>query len=255
MTEECVSVIERLLQCDVTIARACLLTVSNRHGMMLTLAPMTLLAIKSGFSSGYAGEGPTGLSRVLRLLDGHGVEIEEIAVEAALLDRLDESALTKSDINEMGSVRPIRPQQWREYLNDNDADSPSLSRIWRDAPAVIPFAIVDPRIIDLAISFWRSPDERLMTGYRRLEGIVRTRTGIDDHGCGLFSAAFMATPAPLVWKGVTPSEQKGRAQLFVAAYMAFRNPRAHRELKSPTSSLLSEFLLLNHLYSLESSAE
>jgi hypothetical protein len=36
--------------------------------------------------------------------------------------------------------------------------------------------------------------------------------------------------------------------------MAHRNPRAHREIREDPIALLSEFLLLNHLFNLESSA-
>ena len=47
---------------------------------------------------------------------------------------------------------------------------------------VVPFAIVDGRLVDLALSFWEEPDHRLVTGYRRLEDIVRERTGLQEHG-------------------------------------------------------------------------
>lgn len=36
--------------------------------------------------------------------------------------------------------------------------------------------------------------------------------------------------------------------------MAHRNPRAHKEMEDQALSLLSEFLLLNHLFLLESRA-
>ena len=48
------------------------------------------------------------------------------------------------------------------------------------------------------------------------------------------------------------SERVGRANLFAAIYMAYRNPRAHQE--NPKAELLEEFLLLNHLYRLERAA-
>ena len=51
-------------------------------------------AVKSGFASGYGGEGPAALSYALQLLEAHGVELEEVEVSADLIERLDDSALT-----------------------------------------------------------------------------------------------------------------------------------------------------------------
>jgi hypothetical protein len=116
---------------------------------------------------------------------------------------------------------------------------------------VIPLALVDERLTDLAISFWENPDVNLMTGYRRLEDLIRRRTQLDEHGAKLFSQAFVGAKAKLAWPGLDPSEQVGRANLFVGTFMAFRNPRAHRELSHRECDALQEFLLLNLLYKLE----
>ncbi len=105
--------------------------------------------------------------------------------------------------------------------------------------------------MDLALSFWENSDDKLLKRYRRLEDIIRERTGIDEHGVKLLSKAFSGTTPRLSWKDVDDGERAGRANLFTAAYMAHRNPRAHRELKTDSVEQLSEFLLLNHLYRLE----
>jgi hypothetical protein len=123
--------------------------------------------------------------------------------------------------------------------------------LWREFPSVVPFSVVDSRLFDLAISFAENPDEKLLTGYRRLEDIVRERTGLDEHGARLFTKAFLDSGAKLQWKALDVGERTGRANLFIAAYMAHRNPRAHRELRNDLASHLTEFLLLNHLYRLE----
>ena len=116
---------------------------------------------------------------------------------------------------------------------------------------VIPLALVDPRIFDLALSFWTEPDAKLFAGYRRLEGIVRERTDIDEHGQRLFVKAFGGDDAPLYWKGVSGGEQDGRVGFFSAAFKAYRNPRAHRESDEGPKHLLDEFLVLNHLFRLD----
>lgn len=126
--------------------------------------------------------------------------------------------------------------------------------VWQNFPAVIPFAIIDTRIVDLAMNFFERPDENLLTAYRRLEDIVRKRAGSREHGSRLFNEVFLSRATKLGWNELEPGEQDGRASLFTAAYKAHRNPRAHRELGQQSGSQLSEFLLLNHLYLLERQA-
>jgi hypothetical protein len=51
---------------------------------------------------------------------------------------------------------------------------------------------------------------------------------------------------------IAEGEKSGRAMLFSGTYMAYRNRRAHREIKdSHFAAQLSEFLLVNHLFRLE----
>jgi hypothetical protein len=134
--------------------------------------------------------------------------------------------------------------------------SEGASKVLRENfPPVIPLAIIDTRIIDLAMNFFEHPDETLFTGYRRLEDIVRERASSKEYGSKLFSQVFLSQTPKLGWDEQPDSvEHKGRGGLFTNAYMAHRNPRAHRELKLHRDYLLSEFLLLNHLYLLERQA-
>lgn len=80
---------------------------------------------------------------------------------------------------------------------------------------------------------------------------MRKRTGIDEHGTKLFSQAFCGQAPKFYWKDIDSGEQAGRVNLFTATYMAYRNPRAHREFEKHSHGQLAEFLLLNHLYLLE----
>jgi hypothetical protein len=59
----------------------------------------------------------------------------------------------------------------------------------------------------------------------------------------------------LIWTDVEPAKQNGRAQLFIGTYFAFRNRRAHRELRQHANEALQEFLLLNHLVVLEKASQ
>lgn len=257
-SKDCQDAIMRLLQYGDKITHARILTCAETyckgHCFLLTVGVGDLVAIKSGFSSGYRGEGPRTFSYVLQLLNAHGVEIEEFEVGESVIERLDSSSLTRSDINKLDAARPVRPARWSDYIFDKDWDREKGGTLWEEFDPVIPLGIIDSRIIDLALSFWEDPDDKLLTGYRRLEDIVRERAGIDQHGAKLFGQAFVGDVAKLGWKGLGRSEQTGRGNLFVAAYMAHRNPRAHRELEEYANSQLTEFLLLNHLFLLEKEA-
>jgi hypothetical protein len=249
---ECKDGVMRFLQFGDRISRAWILTHDNFHCLLLTINDRETVAVKSGFSSGYPGEGPRTFSFVLTLLRFHGAELDEYDVSADILERLDLSALTTADIEGIDNARPIRPIRWPDYISEADRAKPD--DLWRDFPLAMPLAIIDTRISDLAMTFSDRPDETLLSGYRRLEDIVRKRTGSKEHGTKLFHQVFFTEPANLRWDGINSGEQKGRASLFTAAYMAHRNPRAHRELKQHKENLLSEFLLLNHLYILEREA-
>ncbi len=191
---------------------------------------------------------------MLQLLDAHSASIDEYEVSPELIERLDASALTRTDIDKLASAAPVRPTRWHGYVFKEHWEDDRSGKLWGEFPPVVPFAIIDRRIADLALSFWDGPDDKLLTGYRRLEDIVRRRTGVDEHGAKLFSQAFAGRTARLGWKDSDVGEQAGRSSLFTGAYLAYRNPRAHRELGDQAREQLAEFLLLNHLYVLESAA-
>ena len=254
-TLSCVEAVKRFLQCNDHITKAKILTNENYHCFLLTLEEIDLVAIKSGFASGYAGQGPSGLSFVLQLLKVHGAEIDEYAVSPMMFRRVDESCLTVGDIDRIGKMRPVRPIRWHNYIVDQDWEAANDGTLWRDFPPVIPFSIVDTRIMDLALSFWEGADDRLLIAYRRLEDTIRKRTGLEEHGAKLYSQAFMPPDSRLTWQRVGAAEQIARANLFVGAFGAYRNPRAHRELTEGPDSQLAEFLLVNQLYRLEKEAK
>lgn len=178
----------------------------------------------------------------------------EFTVDPGFIERFDQSALTRADLanldNAQASLTP-----WLEYINEWDWNRIKEGTLWYySCLPIMPFAIIDKRIVDLAMSFWEDPDEKILTGYRRLEDVVRERIAVNEHGVKLFTAAFRGSPPRLAWKDCSPSEQEGRTSLFIGAYMAYRNPRAHRELKRDSTASLNEFLLLNQLFLWETDA-
>lgn len=126
--------------------------------------------------------------------------------------------------------------------------------IWAEINGTVPFALIEPAIFDLALKFQAQPDAMLLAGYKRLEDRVRERTKLKSHGGRLFSDAFLSGNAPLYWKNIDDAERIGRGNLFTGAFAAHRNPRAHKYKRQSYKDVLSEFLLMNHLYKLEREA-
>lgn len=259
----CLDVIVGLIQTGRRIDRVRLLSApGGGHGVHAFLIDYEgeRVAVRSGLSSGYPGEGPRTLSTALALLDRHGHEMEEIGIDSRVMQRLNDAALTAKDLLK---IEASRSSVWNryDYLYDQHLPGRKNTSLWSDHfPCVLPFAAIEPDVIDLALDFWAEPDARLLTGYRRLEDRVRTLAGLHEHGVKLFQKVFLNDPPCLKWDVRDKSEQVGRAQLFVGAYMGFRNPRAHREpgedwSKGQQSGLLNEFMLLNHLFRLAQEAK
>jgi hypothetical protein len=251
VSAHCLNAIRRLIQFGDLIPSALLLTCENRHAFLLTQASEGLIAVRSGFASGYSGEGPRSLSEAISLLQQYGTEIEERNVRSAVIDRLDSARLTLRDIEGVQSSAPVAHVRLYDYVLAEHVEVNRSGHGWHGMPITMPYAIIDARLADLARDFLVRPDECLMAGYRRLEDVVRTRTGLNDSSTALFSKAFVVDKAVLGWDIDNESERKGRGQLFVNVFMAYRNPRGHRELVHPPSDTLCEFLLLNHLFGLE----
>jgi hypothetical protein len=86
---DCRTAVLQLLFYGHRIASAKILTHDSSHCLLLRVGESDLVAIKSGFASGYSGEGPQSLSFVLQALMAFDVEIEEYEVPEEYLARLD----------------------------------------------------------------------------------------------------------------------------------------------------------------------
>lgn len=255
ITFSCLKALTSLITAGIRIKQAALISCAQNHAFILIDEFDATIAIKAGFGSGYSGEGSRGLAAALELLRRHAVEIEEFQVDAKFMGRLALSCLLQKDIEFIRAAQPLRPSRWYDYIYDQGleiADQPHL--LTQYYPIVIPFAIIDTRILDLAIAFSLNEDTTIISAFRRLEDIVRKRTGLPGEGTRLFSKAFMQEDSPLKWDVPDDGELKGRASLFSAIFMAFRNARVHREPQSEQNKALREFLLVNELYRLESEA-
>jgi len=101
------------------------------------------------------------------------------------------------------------------------------------------YALLDPRLIELRARLETDADGRLNRGYRRLEDMCASDRTEAARRQALFRRFEGAAP-PLVWDVPDASEGTGRALLFKGVYMAYRNPRAHREMAR--GQHLAEFL-------------
>ncbi|EHR0555782.1 TPA: TIGR02391 family protein [Vibrio vulnificus] len=221
------------------------------HALILNVDTDVTIAIKSGFTSGYSGEGPRSFSYVLSILKKFTEEIDEYLVPHKLIERIDKSALTEKDMVWLSEQRPVRPQRWYDYIYERHYSELNVRQYF---PAEIPLALIDPRLYEIALSFKVNPDNALLAGYRLLERLIKDKSGLtQETGAKLFSKAFQGEDAPLYWDGLDGSEVKGRATLFSSVFMAYRNRRAHQEPNDDIHEDLREFMLLNQLFILEMS--
>ena len=261
----CVHALRRVLAWSEQPRSIRLLTSERIHAFLLTFECEIPVAIKNGFSSGYSGTGPSALADALELLRAFNFDVEEVEVRREVLARLSASALTWTDLDDIESAEPVRPMRWYDYIYAIYGGRRSKTSVWDQFEPTMPFALIDPRLADLALDFPSAQDHVLLDGFRRLEDCIRERTGLAEHGTKLFSQAFAGDESRLTWPGpakgrgsksalIDKGEQAGRAQLFIGAYQAFRNPRAHRTLVVGAAEALREFILLNQLFRFESDA-
>lgn len=259
-TESCILAVSRLIHFGDVINKANLLSYFENscgsHSLLLTVNEYTSIVIKSGFSSGYSGEGPRGLSTVLKMLIRHNVEIDEYDISLGIHERLEASCLLNSDLDSLEEQRPIRPIRYYDYIDEEEFPYEfNNSKLKKYFPPSINFGLLDKRIIDLALDFHGNSDHAINSAFRRLEDIIRSRTGLlDESGLKLLTKAFEGENSFLYWRDKNNGEQAGKSNLFKAIFSAYRNPRAHREINSNKHEALREFMLINELFLLESKA-
>ncbi|MGB0651835.1 MAG: TIGR02391 family protein [Thermoplasmatota archaeon] len=259
VTAPCLKAIYALLMFQPKIKRVIILTVPGTpadNGFLVEMEGYRYVAVKSGFGSNYAGEGSRGFSKALLVFDAYGCDIDEVEISAALMKKINQCRLLESELERLlGSAGWVRP--WSDYVFDKHWDLRDTGRLWLYAPLAMPYALLDPRLHDIAREFWNDPDAALMKAFRRLEHTIRERTGLEGQGRALCSNAFLGKNPPLQWSGIDNGEREGRANLFTGAFGAYRNPRNHREPEhddGPTRSHVTELVLVSELFRLEARA-
>lgn len=227
-------------------------TYSKAHALLLTFEYDIQIVIKGGFASGYNGEAPKGYAYILNLLRQYTDNINEYIVPKSIFERISSSSLTMKDLEHIKSIDRVHPARWYDsaYLyKEGGCD------IFSEFPLTIPMALLDTRLIELALDFNENPDNAIMSAYRKIESIVRERTGLDhESSTKLFAKAFQGDNSILYWGNLDSGESKGRASLFASVFMAYRNNRAHQEPRHNLSDDIREFMLINQLFILENEA-
>ena len=181
ITKDCADAVLRMIQYGDKIKKAWILSCRDRHCILLLVNECRIFAVKTGFSSGYNGEGPRTFSYIISVLDAHGIEIDEYDVRNHIFDRINKENLRKADIAFLKTLTPLPASSWFGYIWDRHKGSNRDKPIWHKFPLCIPYNIIDSRIMDLALEFLDNPDHALITGYRRLEDIIKTRTNINGN--------------------------------------------------------------------------
>ena len=256
ITQECKKAVINLIHAGEKIHEVKILTFeethSSAHALLLTLEYDIQIVIKGGFASGYNGEGPKGYAFVLNLLAQYTDNIDEYLVPQRIFEHISSSSLTVKDLEYINSIEKVRPARWYDsaYLYKERKHN-----VFNEFPLTIPMALIDPRLIQQALEFETNPDNAIMSGYRKIEDIVRERTGLsNESSTKLFAKAFQGDNSVLYWENLESGESKGRASLFNGVFMAYRNNRAHQEPKHNQSDEIREFMLINQLFILESKA-
>lgn len=254
VTATCLYSLCNLIQTNADLTDARLLTSDQFHAFIFKDQFDYYYIIRSGFSSGYPGEGPKGLAKALAILKKHQIDIEEVFIPSKLLNKLNKSLLTDQDIDFIFQQKIIRPIRLHDYIYPFESEVNQALKQKRYYPLELPYSIIDNRIFDLALLFKQDPDSALSKAYKRLESIIKERTNLNESSKKLFEQAFQGKNALLTWDVPDNSEINGRAELFKGTYMAFRNARAHREKDENLVHQYREFLLINELYLLEKEA-
>ena len=256
ITQICKDAVIQLIYAGEKIYKVKILTFeethSKAHALLLTIEYDIQIVIKGGFASGYNGEGPKGYAFVLNLLRQYTDNINEYIVSKSIFERISSSSLTVKDLEYIESIERVRPARWYDsaYLYKEREHN-----TFSEFPLTITMALLDTRLIEIALEFKTNPDDSIISGYRKIESIVRHRTGLDhESSTKLFAKAFQGDDSILCWDKLDSGESKGGASLFISVFMAYRNNRAHQEPRYNLSGDIREFMLINQLFILESEA-
>jgi len=248
VTERCLEAIRRLIQFGDSIRLARLLTTGDTHAFLLELDQERLVFVRSGFTSGYNGEGPLGLGQALALLETVGAEIKHHRISPKLLKRGNLGQWSDKDVQTIRSLEVNHALTWLEWMHAVKA-MPRSSALLAAFPPVIPYALLVPELMDTALELSQRGGDALRDAFVRLEQHIKALCGDPkDFGVRLMEKAFLGKDPLLCWDGDAAKEQEGRGGLFVSTFKVYRNPRAHEIVTSDLREEIQELMVLNQLW-------
>lgn len=253
ITESCIQAILRYLHFGDQIQSAKLLSdPHNRHAFLLFLSNYHLVITRSGFTSGYNGEGPAGLAYILLLLKSFNIDTNELKISKKTMDKLNNSKLSPADIQSIYESNGgyIGIEDYIYFSRNRDMKK---EQTWSRFPVTTPYKMIDARMHDLILEYHDNPDSSLSSGFRRLEDILKVRTETSLFGAKLCEHAFLGENSKLTWN-VDLAEKNSRANYFKSTFSLYRNRRAHNEIGRNNVNDMTELLALNSLFLLEKEA-
>lgn len=248
VTERCLEAIRRLIQCGDTILIARLLTAGDVHAFLLELDQERLVFVRSGFTTGYAGEGSRGLGQALALLETVGAEIKQHRISPKLLERGNRGQWSFADVQTMRATKVENPLSWLEWRHATRW-VPGWPELWGNFPLVIPYGLLAPELMATALELPKRGGDALRDAYAQLELRIRALCGnTKEFGVRLMEKAFLGKEPLLRWVGEAAKEQEGRGGLFLSTFKVFRNPRAHEVVVPDLRREIQELMVLNQLW-------
>lgn len=256
-TQDCLNAIGFILQTQQRIEKALLLSYDQNHAYLVKSDRSTYI-IRSGFTSGYLGEGPKGLASSLQLFLKHNIEVEEVCISEKIMKKVNKTSLSNNDLEHILKTKYTRPIQIHEYIYAIYNTLEYQVTNDRYYPTELPYQLIDSRILDLALKFNDDPNYSILTAYTRLEDIVKVK--INDRSLfsnNLLKTAFISDKqrqSIYFWDANNEKISNALGCLFTNIFTVYRNERAHSEVDKPYFKQLREFLLINELYLLEREA-
>lgn len=249
-TQSCIDAFIQYLNSNDSITVMSILSCNHCHALMLTFGESNRLAfIRSGFTSGYPGEGPKGLAKVFRLAQFFNIQIREFNVNEDWLKKVNYGQVTQADVQGLDQYRSKEPTACYDYLDALPFKYDDVKGIFNLFKEIIPYSIIDPAISDLLEKFKLNPGETLSNGYKRLEQHLQEKFKTNSFGTKIFEMFLRPEKANNnIWHD-NPSNGicKARYDLFKACFEGFRNERAHNEYVYNEDALF-ELILLNYLF-------
>lgn len=224
------------------------------HGFMITFEVLGWFIVLPGYASGYSGSGPNHLSQVLSILRRYGFIFPEINLDSHQFRRLVSGSLTDEDIGYIYDHPKRYCGDVNEYIYPehlNDAEKWSLLEKYDSR---LPLPILHPELQKYAIAVFDNPEATLREIYTKLEQRIKKLADIESFETKYIEIAIGPKKGKLKLSLTDDyGQQDGFKFLIKGLTQLHRNQLMHNPeslFHHKQHNIISEFLLLNHVYRL-----